>query len=165
MQNSRQSHRFSSSCSSRFICPGLVHQTPSNRRWNYNLGSSMSIDQMWFYSTPTLARRTFSDFWSFKIRRTMFLHRIKFASLLIARLWNCDKAGRETTDFYFHSTWQFCASLNSWFSIEQQVHSVNSHSDRRLEPRNLEISPINLLLLLLLLLLLFGNIVPLNLKI
>ena len=37
------------------------------------------------------ARRTLSQFWSFKIRRTTFLNYLKFANLLITRLSNCER--------------------------------------------------------------------------
>ena len=40
------------------------------------------------------SRPTLSKNWSFEIRRTRFLNYIKVADLLIARLWNCKKAGR-----------------------------------------------------------------------
>ena len=39
-------------------------------------------------------RPTLSQFWCFKILHTTFLNFIKFADLLIARLLNCEKAGR-----------------------------------------------------------------------
>ena len=40
------------------------------------------------------ARRTFSQFCSFKIRRTTILNYIKFADLLIARLQNWERVRR-----------------------------------------------------------------------
>ena len=63
--------------------------------------SSKCSFQTRLYSNGESERRrvslpTLSQFWSFKILSTTFPNIIKFAGLLILRLWNCERAGRGT---------------------------------------------------------------------
>ena len=73
------------------------------------IGSITRIDTAWSNSSSCCSnkifpsRPTFSQTWSSNIRRTTLLSFIKFADLLILRLWNCERAGRVA--WFGHATY------------------------------------------------------------
>ena len=63
--------------------------------------------------------RTLSQLWSFKICHSNFLAYKKSADLLIFRLWNCERAGREGA-FYFQND-------RSGFKTPRDERSIQTH--------------------------------------
>ena len=84
-----------------------------------NFGASRTGDWRIFGSAGT--RRTLSQFWSFKIRRTTFPNLIKFADLLIRRLQNSERVRRErrTTDFEALKLWNGWSGIRLWIREHQ----------------------------------------------
>ena len=72
-----------------------------------------------FLANVQTARRNFSQFWSFKIRRTTFLNYIRLANLLIVRLWNFEKVLRVVSILLFYaSTWPTRPNFSQFYSLQ-----------------------------------------------
>ena len=94
-----------------FFSVPLHHQTGSNNLLSPFLILLCVTAQSNDLITSLCSRRTLSQFWSFKIRRTTFLNYIKFADLLILRLWNCEKFRRVA------STIGFLTEIPKWSTL------------------------------------------------
>ena len=86
---------------------------------------------VWFYSrkrSPAGTRLTLAQFWSFKIRRTTLSY-IKFADLLIFRLYNCERVRHVTKSYWNGLVIRGWLKQINWQSIKADIFQANSHED------------------------------------
>ena len=93
-------------------------------------------------------RRTLSQFWCFKIRRTTFLKYIKFLDLLMLRLENCERVRRVLVSVCFSFClapkflWVFSDKMRNehpdlpfhCFELQSQPHDVSEQHKTRRSP-------------------------------